>query len=732
MNTRVALILCVLAFFGRMVPWANAEDPARFLTVVGWRGTFSQDITFVGNGQLTSGDEVFQVDYSYVHHLNVSGIVFWTQGMFGTSRYWQTDYQQGNAGTIADRHTLQRPRDEALTHTADGGNMAGHFFLQLDAAANQYTLQFPELAVTLAVNGGSAVQTSVSWSEAVTATLPTSGLTLSGSLTVPWDRLDETGHFTYGRFTVVPLVIDNPEQVLRSATMVVTWNLEPILEELEVVVEPQGYNNWMPEGSLESPDQRGNTITVSARLQKKGGGTPSVRAESFQFELVNVSKEPGVCMNFPVRIPSDKPDLRFEEELNQPPPLSANTVTDNQVEIFGFFGLGTAEATVSSFDFGAYGELRVTAHVPGRDPIAGYLQADPQKRTRVPLPSSQPGSHIADAWKERWGISNEPDESDNDDYPEGDGHLGDGFSLYQEYRGFSVNREHVRLKPLRKELFVRNEMGDGVGTSEILMFKTASLLGVHHELREDEIDPFNLMTVNSGHAHSGYPQYGVRLTIRQQKLGYSEAVSLPGLPDEFANSTPASKVRIEIEPDGPGWGLDVDTGQALYHAALGSIAHEIAHCCSVWHHGACDLKDRVWWLDVLENKKYESLSRTNQGGVLIQPVDERGTPFILHGFVDVHVAVPQGQHSGDASCIMCYRVATASGHRNSPARAKLDPLNPPARSRFCTSRDGTGFNAPPRSLFGGAHGTRGICAGQICVNDKYTDHEIHKRAYNCP
>src|SRR2546423_2995742 len=115
-------------------PLAKAEDPARFFTVVAWRGTFSQEITFAGSGQKTSGGVACQVDYSYVHHLNVSGVVLRTGGWTDSSRLWLSEYQQGNPGVIADRHTMQcpPPAEGAGTLRSDSGNMDGGFFLQLD------------------------------------------------------------------------------------------------------------------------------------------------------------------------------------------------------------------------------------------------------------------------------------------------------------------------------------------------------------------------------------------------------------------------------------------------------------------------------------------------------------------------------------------------------------------------------------------------------------------------
>src|SRR5256885_13275309 len=141
-------------------PLAKGEDPARFFIVGGWRGTFSQDITFAGSDHKTYGDQVCQVDYSYVHHLNVSGVALGIGGWTDSSRLWLSEYQQANPGAIADR-TIQQcppPAEGASTATSDSVRTEGGFFLLVDSAANQYQLEFPEGVVTLALNGG-AVET---------------------------------------------------------------------------------------------------------------------------------------------------------------------------------------------------------------------------------------------------------------------------------------------------------------------------------------------------------------------------------------------------------------------------------------------------------------------------------------------------------------------------------------------------------------------------------------------
>jgi hypothetical protein len=163
-----------------------------------------------------------------------------------------------------------------------------------------------------------------------------------------------------------------------------------------------------------------------------------------------------------------------------------------------------------------------------------------------------------------------------------------------------------------------------------------------------------------------------------------------------------------------------------------SIAHEIAHGCSVWHHGDCDPRKVNWRrgtnaYDILESP----------GDISVNVVPERtspgGLPLIIdaEAVVEKYVGVPQGENSGNATCIMRYAAAAALKRDSSARRILLDPLNAPGRTLFCRSPQGTHYNAAPRNLFGNAHAGRGNCVGQICVNDFYIDSSTHNRNYNC-
>jgi hypothetical protein len=308
--------------------------------------------------------------------------------------------------------------------------------------------------------------------------------------------------------------------------------------------------------------------------------------------------------------------------------------------------------------------------------------------------------------------------------------------LYEEYRGFSHKGEHLRTNPNEKDLFILDQVGHSEVKAEISKFEKTSQLKVHGQLTKEEINEDNVVNFNRKSA-TRVAQHGLVIVGRQRHLGFSQSVSRSGNDN---NSTPGSKKQIELDPCGTRplvEGLNLDgTGNFVTSAfAYDSVAHEIAHGCSVWHHGDCDARWIEWRRGTNVNEVLES-----PGDIPVDVVPERGLIALLTFVVDAegnssvvekYLGVPQGQHSGNATCIMRYAAATALKRDSSARRILLDPLNAPGRSLFCRSPQGTHYNAGPRNLFGSAHAGRGNCAGQICVNDLYIDSSVHNRDYPC-
>ena len=90
--------------------------------------------------------------------------------------------------------------------------------------------------------------------------------------------------------------------------------------------------------------------------------------------------------------------------------------------------------------------------------LVGHLEGDTaQEDIRLPLRSEQ--SLIADVWKQNHGVAGMADINDNESDPAGDGHPGDGLSLYEEYRGFIIDGQHVEGNPNKKDYFILNRAG---------------------------------------------------------------------------------------------------------------------------------------------------------------------------------------------------------------------------------------------------------------------------------
>jgi hypothetical protein len=228
-----------------------------------------------------------------------------------------------------------------------------------------------------------------------------------------------------------------------------TWRFQPDdFEQVEVVVDPDHYETWLPQGTTDE-NTSANQIGIAAKLQTRDGRVPQQKAAKFRFELLQVSREPGTAMNFPAEPAGNpRPDLQFEETYNPAPAVVTDPKDRQKAEYSPVDGLN-AGIVVSSFDWGAWGTIKVTAVLESGEEIVGYLR-NRRDCERIPLPKRHDGSRIGDHWKRTAQVVGKSDYEDDEPNPVGDGHLGDGFTLYEEYRGFYENGEHIFGNPQRR------------------------------------------------------------------------------------------------------------------------------------------------------------------------------------------------------------------------------------------------------------------------------------------
>ena len=517
---------------------------------------------------------------------------------------------------------------------------------------------------------------------------------------------------------------------------VITFNWNLTSEPPQLEIDLTDYNNWMPRAGLDEKTP-GNDLQIKARLLNADGSTSDHPADKFRFELVSASKEPGIAMNYPWQeaVTNDF-DLQFLSDRNPDA-----TKSDEQGQWLEMpVGLESS-VTLTSFDWGAFGTLKVTASVDGI-PITGYLKGDKQTKD-ILIPKRAKDSRIADIWKTKNNANGLADDSDNDNTPTGDGHPGDGLSLYEEYRGFMENEKHITTKPNYKDLFIYDEIG-GRSKQGIALFAATTKLKVHHELTSNEFPVGSVINFNHGDGPHLVDQHGIRITTGTDSI-FNLAIGGPGLPRQIR--------YIAMSPvtlSSPDKIITLRSGGRTFRMQSDAniYTHELGHCVNIWHHG--DIDDFTTWS--IKHDNSGAIARDSTGYAVIleggsQEIrvylenGQRIVPFWLQ-YADsagihprIWVGYRQGQHSGVQNCIMRYDNANAYATTSEIRYLVLNPALGSAgtiRNIFCSSQTGTGINAPnrkPRTRFGNASSSasagpanRGQCLKRICVNDSRPNH----------
>ena len=212
--------------------------------------------------------------------------------------------------------------------------------------------------------------------------------------------------------------------------------IEPVIVDADKV--SGSYEKWIPKGpsvgdqSPKAGDNKGNAIGFQVYVVDKKH--PSERLAGIlydaDFQLVEVSHEPGYCINYPVKDGDTDPDLKFDADK-----MRKNNVAYSQNEVRSTEYSGDKLlAIIRSNDYGSFAKLRVTV-IPKYGPaIAAHLKNE--KESIVSIPFDKNNNHLADAWEKGLGIFDKGYSPEWDDETEtGNKHNGDGITLYDEYRG---------------------------------------------------------------------------------------------------------------------------------------------------------------------------------------------------------------------------------------------------------------------------------------------------------
>lgn len=293
---------------------------------------------------------------------------------------------------------------------------------------------------------------------------------------------------------------------------------------------------------------------------------------------------------------------------------------------------------------------------------------------QIPLDHNK--NHIADAWEEEVSNAGGDDpRSDADLTPYGDGDRGDGFSFYEEYRGFMTKRGHVRTDPLVKTLFIESKVPNS--SPGIDLFSAASGIEVY-EIKENQMDKDRVVNFNG--VRGGYANVTAQHGLRMKEARLDREYPGKSVGGESVLGPPPKKVDwVKIQ-----WNY----GKFFKKENLdASVAHELGHAVGMDHHGEgnyiCKEKPHCLSEDIRPNN---------------------------------YIAVQQGQNSGVASCIMRYNSADYY-EKSDAVKFYFYETETAPQTIFCDKKQGTGVNGEPHKRTGDA--ALGNCLSQICVNDRY-------------
>jgi len=470
------------------------------------------------------------------------------------------------------------------------------------------------------------------------------------------------------------------------------------------------------------PDARNQKIESTARIYAFKGGKWVYPGEKrkITFSFKEVSKERGVCMNYPIKkrdnispasaIESNtNPDLFFPEDddkmkdfnfdddetdadANKKCPTEILVANDNPTHSHHYKkattkkALTEAKVLVRCEDYGAFGILKAeaddceTLKPRERDAVCSQELGD----NDVKIPRDDNGNNIADGAdqdKLKDGSKALPDK-DEDDVPHSTNHKGDGLTNYEEYRGFIVKegnaKKYKRTDINNKDVFIHdvNDLKTGnFSASGLTVHRIPGpefYNGDSNHDNEDEPKPADRQIINFNRtSHSGGDQHGLRLKDKNfggNTLGYTYAplgdVNWPTYP-KFCNFVAVDRTKLLTEVAG---------------SLAMTIAHELGHAVHIVHHGE-------------ENDCPDCGNHYCQAGSLT---------------------------SGNVSCVMRYGPNYDSKwcHKYTGACHTHNVPNPEAvATQYCDSSDATGCNVAGAPCNFNNNATVGNCIGQIRVKD---------------
>ncbi len=342
------------------LPCFGAGRVSEFLTVQNWHGTVTITGTGSGSSSAAGVSDVWQYGItskvSFQLDTYVGNIQGWQGAYSGTSNIDASDVANLSncKQTMTQRYQGTIPQNTPFTMSLQGDNQ----YLFYPAG---YQVQGATSTTTLDCGGTTTGTGPANWSpvlgtQNLILDLPATGFHLTGSATVKMNSPMQPVSLPFGG---TPAVID----------VTVSWDIQPGLDvPAEVIIQKtSALQNWRPTAGAGGAE--GQSVDLTAKLQAKGGGSTNVTAAYFTWELTKCSHEPGYAMNVPIANPSKDYDLKLEGiTLTDPNGQKGQTeATAPQTQ---------STVTVTPYDWGAFGTIKVTAFLPDGSQLVGHLEGD--------------------------------------------------------------------------------------------------------------------------------------------------------------------------------------------------------------------------------------------------------------------------------------------------------------------------------------------------------------------
>jgi hypothetical protein len=401
------------------------------------------------------------------------------------------------------------------------------------------------------------------------------------------------------------------------------------------------YEHWLPTGpTVDGKADKTGDVSLQFAVDVYMKGHPSYKYPgklNISWHLGNVTNYPGFCNNYPAytNSPDITPDLIFNPDMKQNAAFIAVNNTDavaNKV----FSGDGVAK--IMCMDYASWGKLSAVITLDNGTAINAVSYAEPGKQY-LTIPLDKDENKLADAWEKDNNKEKHPLTWDEDAEPSEQRENGDGYTLFEEYRGFAIHinadqekqitarEDFLRTAPNKKDAFVYDKddlFKDNYETENpsgvewhYLSNEKKQFLYYPDDIKKDGSRWINFNKV-SDYFYS--EQYCMVLMYSDRTYAYDPkmtACSFTKAEYDFANNphpTPADSIaynegtsetystkspmkrilKIEILRNAIAKKLAFvkqTAGDAVFAAAVktkiaSAVKHEVGHCIGIHHHEA--------------------------------------------------------------------------------------------------------------------------------------------------